>query len=76
MRIYLAHSSNCDYINEIYKPIMLIIMLIAIILSGLIICLKKKNTENEQITIDNGYMHMKIVLMLTLVLFGLQNIIL
>ena len=22
MRIYLAHSSNCDYINEIYKPIL------------------------------------------------------
>ncbi len=22
MKIYLAHSSNCDYINEIYKPIL------------------------------------------------------
>ena len=22
MRIYLAHSSNCDYINTIYKPIL------------------------------------------------------
>jgi len=22
MRIYLAHSSNCDYINKIYKPIL------------------------------------------------------
>ena len=21
MRIYVAHSTNCDYINEIYKPI-------------------------------------------------------
>ena len=22
MKIYLAHSSNCDYINKIYKPIL------------------------------------------------------
>ena len=22
MKVYLAHSSNCDYINKIYKPIL------------------------------------------------------
>ena len=22
MKIYLAHSSNCDYVNKIYKPIL------------------------------------------------------
>ena len=50
----------------------LIIMITAIILSSIIIYNKKKNINKEEISIDNGYMHMKIVLVLILLICGFQ----
>lgn len=62
------------YVFHEFIPIsMLIFMIIAIILSSVLICWEKRNTKNEEISIDNGYMHMKIVLLLSLLLFGLQK---
>lgn len=60
--------------HEFITISMLIFMIIAIILSSVLICWEKRNIKNEEITIDNGYMHMKIVLIMTLLLFGLQKI--
>ncbi len=47
-------------------------MIVAIILSAIIIALKKKNVRSEEITINNGYMHMKIVLSLVLMISAVQ----
>ena len=33
---------------------------------------KKKNVENEEILISNGYMHMKIVMLFTIILSGIE----
>ena len=51
---------------------MMLIMVIALILSAIIICIKKKDVKNEEISIHNGYMHMSIVLVLTLVISFIQ----
>ena len=45
---------------------------LALVLSGIMICLKKKNVESEEISIDNGYMHTKIVFILTVIVSGIQ----
>lgn len=51
---------------------MLLSMIVAIVLSVIIIYLKKKNINNEEISINNGHMHMKIVLALILVISAIQ----
>ena len=58
--------------NEFISIILLITMIIAMILSAIIIYIKKKEIKEEKITINNGYMHMKIVLLLTLLISGVQ----
>ena len=58
--------------NEFINIVMLMTMCVAMILSGIFIYLKKKNIKNEEITIDNGLMHTKIVLILTLLVSGVQ----
>ena len=60
------------YFKEAVNVVMLIIMAIAISLSAIMIYLKKKNVKEEKITIYNGYMHMKIVLILVAIISGLQ----
>ena len=57
------------YCPEFYK---LMAMLISMILSDVIIYIKKKDVQNEEILISNGYMHMKIVLFFTLILSGIE----
>ena len=47
---------------------MLISMIIAVLLSGIMIYLKKKNINEDEISIQNGYKQMKIVLVLTIIL--------
>ena len=54
---------------------MLVVMCISVILSGIMIYLKKKNVKKEEITIYNGYMHMKIVLLFTAIISGIQVLI-
>ncbi len=54
---------------EFYK---LIVMIISMILSGVIIYKKKKYVQSEEVLISNGYMHMKIVLLFTLILSGIE----
>ncbi len=51
---------------------MMLIMVIALILSAIFICIKKKDVKNEEISINNGYMHMSIVLLLTLAISFIQ----
>ena len=63
------------YFKEIVNVVMLIAMAIAIILSGVMIYFRKKNVKEEEISIDNGYMHMKIVLIFTSIICGLQVLI-
>lgn len=58
--------------NELISLSMLIIMLLAIIFSALFICVKKKKTEEEIISIKNGYMHTKIVFFLTTIISVIQ----
>ncbi len=58
--------------KERLNAIMFSAMIIAFILSAIIISLKKKNVQKEEITITNGYMHTKIILALTLALSGIQ----
>lgn len=58
--------------KEFLNIIMLLSMIVAIVLSVIIIYLKKKNINNEEISINNGHMHMKIVLTLILVISAIQ----
>lgn len=55
---------------------LLFIMLIALLISCLMIYVKKKNTKEEEITVKNGYMHMKIVGILTAILGAIELVIL
>ncbi len=50
----------------------LIAMVMSMILSDALIYHKKKNVENEEILISNGYMHMKIVMLFTIILSGIE----
>ncbi len=47
---------------------MLIFMFVALIASGISIYFKKKDVKEEEILTSNGYMHMKIVLYLTIII--------
>ena len=58
--------------GEMINVYMFIAMIISMILSGIMIYYKKKNIDEEKISIDNGYMHMKIVLILTIFISGVQ----
>ncbi len=60
--------------NEFVNLTMLFTMVIALILSAIAIYIKKKKVETEDITVNNGYIHMKIVLTLTLIISGVQFI--
>ena len=60
--------------NEMVSFIMLITMFIAMVLSAVMIYIKKKNVKIEEISIDNGFMHMKIVFILTMVIGAVQFI--
>ena len=51
---------------------MLFLMIIAMIVSSIMIYFKKKSVTEEEISVDNGYMHMKIVLILTCILSVVQ----
>lgn len=48
------------------------LMVIMIFISGIIIKIKKRNVEKEETSIRNGYMHAKIVLVLTLITYVIQ----
>lgn len=52
--------------------IMLITMVIVLFLSAIMIYIKKRNVAEEEISIDNGYMHMKIAFILTILVSGVQ----
>ena len=54
--------------------IMFITIFVAMVLSAVMIYIKKKNVKKEEITIDNGFMHMKIVFILTMVIGAVQFI--
>lgn len=62
--------------NVVFKEFVsittLVAMIIAIVLSVIIIYLKKKNVKNEEISINNGHMHTKIVFMLILIISSIQ----
>ncbi len=58
--------------KELISFTLLISMIVAMILSAVFIKYKKKDVKEEKISIDNGYMHMKIVLILTLALSGIE----
>ena len=58
--------------NEFLNPIMLSSMIVAMVMSSFLIYLKKKDIQKEEITIDNGIMHTKIVFYLILVISGIQ----
>lgn len=58
--------------NEFPDVLICVCGLITLFLSGIMILIKKKNVEYEEITINNGYMHMKIVLILTICLSIIQ----
>ena len=60
--------------NEMISFIMFITMFVAMVLSAVMIYIKKKNVKKEEITIDNGFMHMKIVFILTMVIGAVQFI--
>ena len=60
--------------NEMISFIMFITMIIAMVLSAVIIYIKKKNVKIEEISIDNGFMHMKIVFILTMAIGAVQLI--
>lgn len=58
--------------GEFPQILTVIATFLALVLSGIMICLKKKNVESEEISIDNGYMHTKIVFILTVIVSGIQ----
>ena len=58
--------------GEFPQILTVIAIFLALVLSGIMICLKKKNVESEEISIDNGYMHTKIVFILTVIVSGIQ----
>ena len=60
--------------NEMLSFVTFITMFIAIAMSAILIYIKKKNVNKEEITIDNGLMHMKIVLFLTVIIIAVQLI--
>ena len=60
--------------NEMINFIMFITMIIAMVLSAVMIYIKKKNVKIEEISIDNGFMHMKIVFILTMAIGAVQLI--
>ncbi len=60
--------------NEYISLTMLFTMIVALIISALAICYKKKDVESESISINNGYIHMKIVLVLTIIISAVQYI--
>ena len=58
--------------GEMINIYMLMTMIIAMILSSIMIYTKKKNVIKEEILMSNAYMHMKIVLILTILIGGVQ----
>lgn len=58
--------------NEFIQINMLILMILAVVLSALFICIKKKKTDVEEISIHNGYIHTKIVFILTTIISAVQ----
>ena len=58
--------------GEMISPVMFGAMCIAMILSSICIYKKKKDVKEEVISIDNGIMHTRIVLALTLIVSFLQ----
>jgi len=58
--------------NEFLNPILFAIMFMAMVMSSLLIYEKKKNVQTEEITIDNGVMHTKIVFYLIMMVSGVQ----
>ena len=58
--------------NEMLSINMLVVMLFAMILSGIMIYEHKKNVEEEVICMNNAYMQMRIVLILTLFIIAVQ----
>lgn len=57
------------YLPSVY---MLVIMIIALFMSGLMIMLEKRKVKKEEITIKNGYMHTQIVFILTIAVYVIQ----
>lgn len=55
---------------------MFFVMAMAMILSSVAICFAKKNVEDEEISIGNGYLHMLIVFACTLVIGSIQFLVL
>jgi len=51
---------------------MIIIMVGMLLLSGFMIMVEKKNVQKEEITIQNGYMHMQIVFILSFIVYTIQ----
>lgn len=60
--------------NEMVSFVTFITMFIAMAMSAILIYIKKKNVSKEEISIDNGLMHMKIVLFLTVIIVAVQLI--
>ena len=58
--------------GTIHSPLMILVMIITLFISGIMIQAEKKNIKKEEISIKNGYMHMKIVFLLTIMVYGLQ----
>ena len=58
--------------GEMINMYMFITMIIAMILSSLIIYTKKKKVKKEEVLISNAYMHMKIVIILTVFISAIQ----
>ena len=50
----------------------LILMVAMIFISGIMIMLQKKNVVEEETSIKNGYMHAKIVFVLTIITYAIQ----
>ena len=51
---------------------MILVSLITLILSGIVIYIRKRKIETDEISIDNGYKQMGIVLVLTCLMAGTQ----
>lgn len=60
--------------GEMINVMMLITMILAMILSGIMIYYKKKDVKEEEIIMSNAYMQMRIALVLTLCISGVQVI--
>ena len=58
--------------GEIISSGMLIIMCSALLLSGTAILLQRRNEKEEVVSVENGYIHMYIVLVLTLIVYAIQ----